>query len=97
MDSDGSNVRRLTRSLGGQIGNWSPVQSPDGTRIIFLSDHLGVTQDFRENIDLFVMDADGENERRVTLNTWMDAHPDWCQPLGAAELPCFQSAVCGPL
>ncbi len=70
-------ARRLTRSPGGQIGSWSPVQSPDGTRIVFVSDRFGDARDFRENIDLFIMNADGSNEHRVTSNPWMEAHPDW--------------------
>lgn len=77
MAVDGSNIQRLTRSPSGRIGSWSPVQSPDGTRIVFVSDRYGDAPDFRENIDLFIMDADGSNERRITSNPWMEAHPDW--------------------
>lgn len=77
MDADGSNVRRLTHSPAGGIGSWAAAQSPDGAHIVFSSDRLGDNADWRSNLEIFVIDADGSNLRRVTFNQSMDAHPDW--------------------
>lgn len=47
-----------------------PVWSPDGTKIAFISDRDG-------NNEIYLMDADGENQRRVTFNEWDDKNPSW--------------------
>jgi TolB protein len=47
MDSDGSNVRQLTRR-----GGFQPAWSPEGSRIVFGSERGG-------DEDVFVMAADG--------------------------------------
>ena len=47
-----------------------PVVSPDGSRIAFLSDRDGTT-------DLYVIDVDGGNERRLTRTPEEEARPGW--------------------
>lgn len=67
MDSDGSNVVRLTNHPADDFGHgWSP----DGRQIIFTSRRDG-------NEEIYVMDADGSNPKRLTFNGTRDTYPDW--------------------
>ena len=68
MDIDGSKVQRLTRYDGVDA---RPVWSPDGTSIAFHSH-----RDAGHN-EIYVMDADGENVRRLTDREEFAVHPDW--------------------
>lgn len=77
MNSDGSNVQQLTFSPHGTIGSWALAISPDGKQIVFSSDRNGKKPEWRNNVEIYVIDLDGTNLRRITANTWMDAHPDW--------------------
>ncbi len=53
--------------------NLDPALSPDRTRIAFSSNRRS-----REgNYDLYVMDADGSNIRRLTTARGVDSHPAW--------------------
>jgi TolB protein len=47
-----------------------PAWSPDGHKIVFVSD-----RDF--NNEIYIMDADGSNQRRVTRNFVDDSQPCW--------------------
>ncbi|OLE55815.1 MAG: hypothetical protein AUG51_01360 [Acidobacteria bacterium 13_1_20CM_3_53_8] len=69
MKADGTNPVPLT-STG---NNFSPAFSPDGTRITFMSQRDG-------NDEIYVMDANGANQTRLTNNTALDTVPNW-QPL----------------
>lgn len=44
--------------------------SPDGTQIVFASKRDG-------NVELYLADADGGNQRRLTQNRKLDYFPDW--------------------
>jgi len=71
MNSDGSNVVRLTRIPGTET---TPVWSPDGSRIAFISDPKGLgDQDF----DLYVMNADGSNVIKLTSEQLIYSHVTW--------------------
>ena len=50
--------------------NCNPVWSPDGTQIAFVSDTYG-------NDDIFIMNADGTNVRRLTYEKSNERHPTW--------------------
>jgi transposase len=57
-----------------QVGPWveqSVAFSPDGTEIAFA-----------RNGEIWLMNADGSHERRLTTNTWADDGPSWqpCRP-----------------
>ena len=74
MDADGKDVTRLT-DVPGEDG-W-PAWSPDGSRIVFSSarDDCSISEasDCRSSgdlgpwLDVWIMDADGANQRRVTF------------------------------
>jgi tricorn protease-like protein len=78
---DGTGLRRLTTARGNDA---HAVWSPDGKHILFSSARLGfkdeaplydgIPQPYGE---LFVMDADGSNQRPLTDNQWEDATPAW--------------------
>jgi TolB protein len=52
-----------------------PTWSPDGTTIVFQSDRLSVAPTSAP--DLYLMDADGSNERRLTFLHCLQCDPDW--------------------
>ena len=62
----------LTRPARGndRVHNFLPVFSPDGTRIAFSSNRDG-------NVEVYVMNADGSNVRRVTNHRGIDTSPTW--------------------
>jgi Tol biopolymer transport system component len=62
MNADGTAPRRLTRSQGTHdtLGEeMMPTWSPDGRRLVFVSNRDG-------NFELYSIDRDGANERRLT-------------------------------
>jgi Ca2+-binding RTX toxin-like protein len=68
MTPGGSDVTQLTDTDPGASG--SPAWSPDGTKIAFVSSRDG-------DNEIFVMDADGGNEHRLTSNGFDDVGPSW--------------------
>ncbi len=71
MRADGSAPERLTHDAR---DHWGARWSPDGRRIVFVSDRQGADR-------LWVMDADGRNQRRLTredtLPGTVEAQPAW--------------------
>ena len=75
MAADGSNLQRLTNNL---IEDEDPSWSPDGERIVFSSAREGHVEDkFGITSEIYVMDADGGNQRRLTENRNNDWDPVW--------------------
>jgi dipeptidyl aminopeptidase/acylaminoacyl peptidase len=70
MDSDGDDVRRLTRT---DTDNHEPSWSPDGTRIMYVSNR-GVSSD---NYEIIVMDANGGDEVNLTNDGANDMGAAW--------------------
>jgi len=69
MNADGSGLRQVT-SLGG--ANFAPFFTPDGTRIIFASNHHNPPgRDF----ELYLINTDGSDLERVTWNPTFDGFP----------------------
>lgn len=63
MNSDGSQQTRLTDN---SYLDDSPQWSPDGKKIVFISDRVKSQSIFAR--DIFIMDADGSNQIRITNN-----------------------------
>ena len=76
MDADGTNQRRLTNN---PASDYSPSWSPDGKRMAFVSrrdGHVHPIDGWRTS-EIYVMDADGNNQQRLTDNDFYDTHPSW--------------------
>ena len=75
MDADGSNQQRLTNNL---TEDKYPSWSPSGKRIAFSARREGhFKNDSGITYEIYVMDADGGNEQRLTENRRNDQDPSW--------------------
>ena len=76
MDADGGNRRRVPVAAGGKrsVSNYSPAWSPDGTRLAFTRSVTGTRTGWA--IDVYIVDLDGTNLRRVTTSGTAFA-PTW--------------------
>ena len=80
MNADGKNPVRLTVNvqLGSDSGgpiyghDFGPAWSPDGNKIVFWSDRNSLA-----NPEIYVMNADGSNQIRLTNNPAEDRDPVW--------------------
>jgi Tol biopolymer transport system component len=63
----GLTAKKLTDTID---SNHSPVWSPDGKQIAYVADTYG-------SDNIFIMNADGTNARRVTYDKFNDRHPSW--------------------
>ena len=78
MDADGSNQTRLTTN---DAWDYDAIWSPDGTKIAFETERHAQScppnpETWRCN-EIYVMDADGSNQIRLTNNSAGDYDPHW--------------------
>lgn len=74
MNPDGSDAQQIGVVPGNNAMH--PRYSPDGSRIAFM--RASVTEPLCEwNWDVWVMDADGENQQRITSRLNADLYPNW--------------------
>ena len=74
MNPNGSNLTNLTADHDGFDGlsSWRA----DGRKLVFLSDRL-TARNPEGDTEVFVMDADGSNQKQLTVNTLEDEFPAW--------------------
>jgi TolB protein len=68
---DGSDLQRLTHS---EADDHSPAWSPDGRRIVFVSDR---SNPLDHAYELYTISRDGDGVRRITRNDVWDLDPAW--------------------
>jgi Tol biopolymer transport system component len=96
VGADGAGERRLTDSVSLGAGS-SPIWSPDGTRIAFLSSREGYDP---QHSQLFVMNQNGTCETQLTSSDSPVSHPSW-QALATGgpsdPLQCAALSITGSL
>jgi Tol biopolymer transport system component len=68
MNPDGSQKTRLTNNTSVEV---EPKWSPDGTKLLFITDRDGGLT------EIYVMDSDGNNQKRITNKADHEASPSW--------------------
>ena len=91
MNRDGSNLQQLTSEPG---INWFPEFSPDGKKILFHSNRDDPELSDSGNYNLYIMDHDGNNIKRMTNLPGQELHAKW-YPSGDKLI--FESHNEGPL
>jgi TolB protein len=90
VSPDGSGLKKVTDDArrGGEYEDASPAWSPDGRMIAFVSTRVPLpsTSAFAEEV--YVVEADGSNSRRLTQNTRRDVVVDWLRDGRVAFLSC---------
>ena len=74
MNDDGTQVQRLTNN---PLYDAIPMWSPDGRTIAFMRDLYSAGVGKGQQYDLFIMKADGSNQRNLTDHPALDVKPSW--------------------
>lgn len=75
IQPDGTKMQRLTHDSA-RFGYGHPRWSPSGRQFVFHSNRDGV-QGSASEVELYLIDADGGNRRRLTGNKFYDGFADW--------------------
>ena len=67
VNTDGTNLQRLTRARGRDGGLAQGSWAPDGSKLTFMSERDGKPR------QIYVMNSDGTNQIKLTTGTW----PSW--------------------
>jgi Tol biopolymer transport system component len=70
MNADGSGIKQVTHTT--DCYNGGPFFSPDGKQIIFRAD-----REKKDYLQIYVIDIDGSNERKITDNGAVNWAPYW--------------------
>jgi Tol biopolymer transport system component len=73
---DGGDLRRLTDAGLSRGGHYAPAWSPDGKRIVFDSGYYP-SPDVAPKDSIYVINADGTGQRRLTRFRGYTIDPDW--------------------
>ena len=77
MTPDGKNETALINTEGFEKSNcFNPAVSPDGSQVMFVSDH-GTDDQGRLNNDIYLVSSSGTNLQRLTQNGSDDIQPAW--------------------
>src|ERR671932_391217 len=74
VNPDGSELAKITNNPASDM---NPAWSPDGTKIAFRRNDAMVSASGLNNEDIYVMNADGTEQRRLTDDTGDDSLPAW--------------------
>jgi Tol biopolymer transport system component len=74
VNGDGTGLRRLASQKDHDLGN--PAWSPDGERLAYVRS-VGVTNTHTEDYQVWVMDADGSGQHRLTQGADRGLWPAW--------------------
>jgi dipeptidyl aminopeptidase/acylaminoacyl peptidase len=95
VDAEGGAARRIT---DGEYDHGDPRWSPDGRRVLFVSnrsrDEGPVSSSINKRYDLWLVPAEGGPERRITENEGPDFSPRW-SPDGS-RIAYLAGDRCGP-
>lgn len=75
MDADGRGQTRLTKNPARSMNH--PSWSADGRRIVFALGTWKYNQSAPSDAEIYVMNADGTEQSRLTHNAGYDGHPSW--------------------
>src|SRR5438445_4695722 len=93
MNADGSDRRRITFSRGDEF---SPAWSPDGHHLVFtrIVDDSTCDGFLYCGEEIFTINADGSEERRLTFNTTFDNSPVWSPDGAKIALSRYERGSC---
>ncbi len=73
VNAKGGQPRQVTKKTNEwDEGRWAPEWSPDGKHLAFVSGKSDYYSD-----DLWIVDADGSNLRKLTTGVWVMGNPEW--------------------
>lgn len=77
IDVETGSEERVTATPRGHHGSWLAAWSPDGGRIVFVSDRHAEFTESLSRTEIYVMDLESSQLERLTTNECFDVHPDW--------------------